>query len=189
MENPTEKALVLLKDIFKKWAICLVEVVEYSAEKKTMKAKMKASSAINNCYRKRPEEITGLNYILAISQLVYVFIDFLINEGSVELLTEQEMTNLIDGKKLPWYLRRYLKKKKNHADRQEYLFEILMGKYKLKFRHVEIDFKKIVKITDFFEVEMSLASSRRTKIGVPLVITKLSGPYLEGEIVNIAILA
>ena len=77
MENPTERALVLLRGIYKKWAICLVEIVEYSCdqEQKLIRARMKAPQDYSYT-KKKADHITGVQYYLALSQLVYVFIDF-----------------------------------------------------------------------------------------------------------------
>ncbi len=188
-ENLTERGLVLLRGIYKKWAICLVEIVEYSdQEPRLIKARMRAPH--NYSYtKKKTDHITGVQYYLALSQLVYVFIDFLINDGKVELLTEAEMEKLMSDKSIPWYFRWRLRMKKSHFTKQEYLFEELMRQYKLVFLRNNISFKKRLKNTDIFEIEMKIKSARRAGSGVPLICIQVGGDTLEGEIMNAAILA
>ncbi len=189
MEKPTERALVLLRGIYKKWAICLDEIIEYVPDQqiKLIRARMRAPNDYSYT-RKKPNHITGVQYYLALSQLVYVFMDFLIDDGKVEILTVEEMKKIISDKSLPWYFRWRLNKKGDHFKRQEYLFEALMKEYKLVFLHSDISFKKRLKSDESFEVEMKLKSSRRTKVGIPLVCIQIGGGTLDGEILNAAML-
>lgn len=88
-DKNTRKALWLLLKIYKSWAICLVKILDYSKEERRIMAVMHAPSDYSYT-RKRVECVTGIQYELALSELAYVFVHFLIDDGLATLISAEE---------------------------------------------------------------------------------------------------
>ncbi len=187
MNSRDGRAAKLLRGIYPKQFISNIHIFYYNKKDQEMKVRMRAPEIWY--MRLQPDELTGIQYLMAVSQLVYVFIHFLISDSAIELISEKDLNQLINSGLLPWHVRLRLRLKRSYARKQEYLFELLMYKYKLKFQHLDIKFKKILNRGDSFEVWVKLKNARKTHSGLPLVFIELGGEVLEGQIVNVALLS
>lgn len=87
-DKNTRHAFRLLLMIYKPWAVCLKEIIEYS-QTGVLKARMRAPEDYSYTWF-RPECVTGIHYDLALSELAYVFIYLLIRDGIATLITDDE---------------------------------------------------------------------------------------------------
>lgn len=84
----TRRAIRMLICIYKPWAICLREVEIFDAEKGYLKGRVHAPKDYSYTWR-RPECVTGIHYHLALSELDYVFIRFLIDSGKATIISRE----------------------------------------------------------------------------------------------------
>ena len=124
-DKNTRKALWLLLKIYKSWAICLVRILDYSKEEKKITAIMHAPRDYSYT-RQRVECVTGIQYELALSELAYIFIHFLIDDGVATLISADEYQvlqdlarRLIDAKNLRKDLHRQRKLLRKKAESEK----------------------------------------------------------------------
>lgn len=189
MNNRDKRVYKLLKKIYLTEFLPKISILDYSSKGAELLMKVRIKPPAICITKIEPDELTGMQYMAAVSQLVYVFISFLISDGAIEFMTVKQMDKLISSDVLPWYARWRLRLKRSHLRRQGYLFELLMQKYKLKFKRLVIDFSKILNSDESFEVDLRLKKTHRAKSGLPLVIVELSGDVIRGEIINLAFIS
>ncbi len=91
--SETRSAIRLLCSIYKPWSICLIEILEYSKEAGSLKARMHAPRDYSYTWF-RPECVTGIHYDLALSELDYIFVHNLIRDGVVTLISDENFEKL-----------------------------------------------------------------------------------------------
>lgn len=190
-------ATKLLRRVYKRWAVGLVEVIEYDPGNQRIHARMKAPNDYSYL-RHKPTSITGVHYMVDISELVYVFIWLLINDQVVKFMNENEMRFWLESHRLPVKLERRLLAVGTHLERQELLFEQLMAEYQLKFRRAELDFSRVVPLGEKFELRAKFIRSTNKmmpdphhegdNIPVPLSFVELSGDTVSGLVINAALI-
>lgn len=183
--NLTEQALTILRRIYKSWAMCIVEIIEYSSEKKHIKCRVKVPGG-DYCYTKiRPAHVTCIQQGHVLAQVSIPFFYFLVRDGAIKIFEKEKDLEMMENfiRKLGFLAKWELKKikKLSPEDVKKFLnkraAEILIDLYLLADELQIVKFGRKVLTSEEFIIEMRWVGRYTGPTGLPGSVFRVRGEF------------
>lgn len=183
--NLTEQALIILRRIYKSWASCLLEIVEYSSEKKYIKCRVRVPGGDYRYTKVKPLYVTCIQHEHVLAQLSIIFFYFLVRDGAIEIFEEEKDLQRVENfiKKLGFLARWELRKIKKLPLKEQKSFlnkraaEILVDLYLFSDEKQIIEFTRKVLASEEFIIEVRWIRRYVGPTKLPGSVFKIRGEY------------
>ncbi len=165
--------------------MCILEILEYSAEKKFIKCRVRVPSR-DYCYtRYRPPYVTCIQHDHVLAQISVTFFYFLVRDGAIEIFNEEKDLKRVEDfiKKLGLFAKWELKKIKKLPPEDVKRFlnkraaEILIDLYLFSVEQQVIKFPRKVLASEEFIIEARWIGRYTGPTGLPGSIFKIKGEF------------